>query len=741
MVVEDGLYRACIASLALLSMPFESHLEPQQLWEWMKQWRRLPPAISSIYLLILYLGVRWMATRPAVHLPRLRTLWNVALSLFSAVALTRIAPPLFASLASGGLTATMCTSRGHDLFQGHSGLWIMLGALSKVVELADTAFLVLQRKDLTVLHVWHHASVLVMSWYQCLQLSGPVPLWAAMNMLIHAVMYFYFVLVEWELLSPLRLRRLAMTITFTQTVQMVIGLAAVALAMYRTANGADCRLNHFDALLCGSVYFSYLVLFVDFADRTYGLRARIASTRGQQMLDVEVLDETDKFQVACSRAPLLIGFMSTDEALRLYGLYKQVTCGDSAIRSAVHSNVQATTKFEQKLHAWSSCRGHSAAQCQDEYVQLIHAIESRAKVHKHPSQGLQQRTVRGGTCLWRVRISGVGHYLPRQVVTNADVEKIGHFEPGSTESRRIGVNRRHRAAPTESASSMAAIACLEALKAAGVDVSEVDCILNASGTSEQSIPDGGPLLQSALGLQESGIPAFSVQATCLSFLVALETAAGMLARQDGRYKTILIAAAEITSAGVDASDPHTAPLFGDGAAAAVVQRSSHEQCSCIHEAHMSTFSGGKSLIEIRAGGTQVPPYSRDHSLGNRTPNPEHTYDASHFQMDGEGTLHYLAPRMAKELETLAPGLSQALENIDWVIPHQASGLALDSLALFNWPSDRVLRTLHRCGNCVAASIPLTLYHGIAEGQVKRGDRLLLCGTSAGLSFGGMILTF
>jgi len=627
--------------------------------------------------------------------------------------------------------------------------------LSKVVELGDTIFLVLQKKELSLLHVWHHASVLVMSWHQCLQLSGPVPIWVAMNMAVHAAMYAYFIIVEWEILPAAVTWRLAVTITTCQILQMLIGLGTITLAVHLKAGGMACRLTGVDSLICSATYFSYLLLFLHFADRAYGLRARCRSLIGSQHHNERGHSQESQetpgrgpemqllsFDAACARAPLLIGFMSTEEALQLYGLYKQVTCGDAPLEeaSALESSSDMQCKSLRKLRAWYSHRCESEEECQEAYTRLVATIAARACssviTGSQPLAATREIPAReGDSPLWRTRILGLGHYLPSKLVTNAEVESRGGFKQGSLEQSRVGVRERHQADPRESASSMAAAACLEALEAAGIQASDVDCILNASGTAQQAIPDGGPLLQSALGLQDSGIPAFSIHATCLSFLAALETGSAMLDRPDGRYKTILIAASEITSAGVDPNDAHTAALFGDGAAAAVIQRSAHGEASCIHKARMSTFSSGRNLIEIRAGGTQVPPFPRDPAKCHQEPSAEHDYDAC------EATLRFLAPKMAKELDALQPGLSQGLDGIDWVIPHQASGLALDSLAMFNWPRHRVLRTLEHCGNCVAASIPMTLHYGVSSGKVRRGQRLLLCGTSAGVSFGGMILTY
>lgn len=233
---------------------------------------------------------------------------------------------------------------------------------------------------------------------------------------------------------------------------------------------------------------------------------------------------------------------------------------------------------------------------------------------------------------------------------------------------------------------------------------------------------------------DSGTPAFSVHATCVSFLTALDVASAFIeARQ---YNTVLIASAEATSAGVDPFDFHTAGLFGDAAAAVVVGRDARSR---IHARRVATYSSGKELAAVRGGGTTRPPYPRDPAADHRQRVGE--YADAHFQMDGKGLLGFSAPLLPREVEALWPGLSTGLAGFDWVVPHQASGASLDTLQTLGWPRERILRSLDTCGNCVAASIPLTLHRGITSGDIKRGDMVLLCGMAAGVTFAGIVLTY
>lgn len=325
-----------------------------------------------------------------------------------------------------------------------------------------------------------------------------------------------------------------------------------------------------------------------------------------------------------------------------------------------------------------------------------------------------------------IKIAGLGRYLPSRIVPNAEVEALCGLPAGWIE-QRTGVKERRWAA-AETHAHMAAAAAREAVANAGLSLADIDLIINASGTQEQSIPDGGPLLQAELGLAESGVPCFSVHATCLSFLMALDVAASLLAA--GRYRHILIASAEIASVGLNFAEPESASLLGDAAAAAVVTRTPPGEPSALHARHFETYSRGAHLAEVRGGG------SRHH------PNHPNTTPADNlFHMHGPQLLKLTHRYSQNFLEKLRPGLSRSLGEIDWVVPHQASMLGLRLMSHFGWPFERVLVTLDRLGNSVAASIPVTLYQAVQEGRIARGSQVLLVGTGAGLSLGGVIVTY
>jgi len=336
-----------------------------------------------------------------------------------------------------------------------------------------------------------------------------------------------------------------------------------------------------------------------------------------------------------------------------------------------------------------------------------------------------------------VRIAGLGAHLPERVVSSAEVEARCGL-PAGWAMRYNGVRERRWAAPGDTNSAYAATAVRSAVADAGLALADIDLLVFASGTPEQAIPDGAPLTLRALGLGGVGVAGFSVHATCLSFLAALDVVAGLIAA--GRYRTAVIVSAEIASIGINFDQPEGATLLGDGAAAAVVvpagggattAGAGTRGCtSRIEAARFEAYGDGAALTEVRGGGT------RRHST-----NPATVPADNLFHMEGSALLRLVRRHGPGFLERLRPGLSSGLGDIDVVIPHQASLAGLRLLGRFGWPEDRVVTTLERYGNCVAASLPLTLWEAVRTGRLVRGQRALLVGTGAGVSMGGMVVVY
>ncbi len=325
-----------------------------------------------------------------------------------------------------------------------------------------------------------------------------------------------------------------------------------------------------------------------------------------------------------------------------------------------------------------------------------------------------------------LKIAGLGRYLPSRVVRSAEIETLCGLPEGWVEHRN-GVRER-RWVTSETSSFMAAQAALEALGEAGLEPGELDLVINASGTAEQAIPDTGALIQRELGLGRSGIPAMSVHTTCLSFITALEVAAHFLS--SGRFGRILVASSDISSCGIDLKQPESASLVGDAAAAVVLTRPEAGELSGICNVHFRTYGDGAYLTSIMGGGSARHPHKPGHDPGDDL-----------FRMDGPAVLRMVRQFDEAFLEELYPGLSTSLADIDLVVPHQSSRVGLQLLQRYGWPEASIVRTLGELGNCVAASIPATLYDAVRCGRVNRGDKVLLVGTGAGLSLGGLVLVY
>jgi 3-oxoacyl-[acyl-carrier-protein] synthase-3 len=329
-----------------------------------------------------------------------------------------------------------------------------------------------------------------------------------------------------------------------------------------------------------------------------------------------------------------------------------------------------------------------------------------------------------------VRLAGIGRYLPARIVTNAELEERFALAPGWILAHN-GVHERRRAdvAAGETATWMAAAAAREALDEAGLAPSDLDLIVNASGTPEQAIPDGAPLVQRHLGLVRSGIPCFSVHATCLSFCAALDVVASLVAT--GRHRRVLVVSSDIGSASVVGIDAASETLWGDAAAAAVIVPSAPGETSAVHRARMHTWSEGAAFTEVRGGGTRLFP-------GRAGADP----DELRFIMRGPDVLR-LSLRMARPFfaDLLHDYATNGCDGIDVVVPHQPSLAGLDALAAMGVPRERTVVTLAELGNCVAASMPCSLYAAARTGVLRRGHRVLLFGTGAGLSMAGAVLTY
>ena len=311
----------------------------------------------------------------------------------------------------------------------------------------------------------------------------------------------------------------------------------------------------------------------------------------------------------------------------------------------------------------------------------------------------------------KVKINGVGLYLPPKIQTSADIAPlIGksvewiHEKSGVKERRISEID----------VDLMGAIAGKHAL-----NNKPPDLIVNASGVPKQTIPDTSTFYQKEMGYE--GIPSFSIHSTCLSFITALHTASSLI--HSKTYKRILIISADRGTRGRNFKEPESASLLGDGAAAVVIEPADETDKNELIYYNMRTWPSGSTLTEVRGGGTNKHPQD-----------PDTTSADNLFSMDGPAIYKIARKQVSRMiLETLkVTGLDP--KSIDWVVPHQASGKAIEayrSSGIFD--KEKVIEIVSEFGNCVAASLPMAFAIAVNQNRIKRGDLVLMIGTGAGLS--------
>jgi 3-oxoacyl-[acyl-carrier-protein] synthase-3 len=327
-----------------------------------------------------------------------------------------------------------------------------------------------------------------------------------------------------------------------------------------------------------------------------------------------------------------------------------------------------------------------------------------------------------------IRICGTGVAVPKQVLTSDEVDRRLGL-PVGTVFKRYGVRSRHRTVH-ESAAVLAARACEAALAQADLSWRDIDCLVAASATMDQALPYNAALILATLGAQANRIAAFDVGASCLSFLVALDTLSYLV--DNGRYRNVMIVSADIATFSLDWSTLGESAIFGDGAAAAVIRKSAEGEPSTIVASRMETYPEGADYCYIKAGGSRYHPRRLSGSID----------PLSLFHMDGPRLFRTVSRELPRFVSQLMSDAGLTLEQLRLVVPHQASRLALDHLAKrMHIEADRVVDIFADSGNQVAASLPSALHHGIASGRLERGDPIMLIGTGAGLTIGGMVMVY
>jgi 3-oxoacyl-[acyl-carrier-protein] synthase-3 len=323
----------------------------------------------------------------------------------------------------------------------------------------------------------------------------------------------------------------------------------------------------------------------------------------------------------------------------------------------------------------------------------------------------------------RVRIAGLGHYLPEKTLTNFDLERMVDTSDQWIRDR-TGIQERHIAAPHETSSVLGLRAARMALEDAGIDPASLDLVIAATTTPDGLFPSVASLIQDGIGATRAG--AFDVSAACVGFMSALAT--GMQFIATGAARRILIVGAEVLSRIVNWQDRSTCVLFGDAAGALVLEAAAF---------------GGPLGIVLRSDGSKKAALFADGPCGARDAhgNPP----APHLcmiNMDGPAIFKFAVQAMSSAVRDALAQASLTVDDIDLLVPHQANLRIIQGAAKqLGLPEDKAVVTVHKYGNTSSASIPVALSEAGKAGRLQEGALLALCAFGGGLAWGAMLLEY
>ena len=316
-------------------------------------------------------------------------------------------------------------------------------------------------------------------------------------------------------------------------------------------------------------------------------------------------------------------------------------------------------------------------------------------------------------------IVGCGSYLPARVMTNADLAEIVDTSDEWIVARS-GIRQRHIAADGETTGDLAEAAARDALKHAGLQPDDIDLIVLATATPDNTFPATATAVQSRLGIRHGA--AFDVQAVCSGFIYALATADNFL--KAGQFRRALVIGAETFSRILDWEDRTTCVLFGDGAGAIVLEAMEGEGTSAdrgILTSHLHADGCHHDLLYVDGG-------------------PSSTQSVGHLRMSGKEVFRHAVVNLSAVINEALEATGLQADDIDWVIPHQANKRILDGTAKkLKLDPSKVVVTVDRHGNTSAASVPLALTEAVRDGRIQRGQLLLLEALGGGFTWGSALV--
>ncbi len=323
------------------------------------------------------------------------------------------------------------------------------------------------------------------------------------------------------------------------------------------------------------------------------------------------------------------------------------------------------------------------------------------------------------TAVRRAVLAGIGGYLPETVVSNDDLARTVETSDAWIRAR-TGIGQRYIAQPHETCAFMATAAARAALADAGVDGASVGAVIVATATPDQAFPAVAVRVQAALGC---GGFAFDVSAACSGFIYALSVADAMLrARQVG---SVLVIGSEVYSRILNWQDRGTCVLFGDGAGAVLLVADEAGAASAEQRGVLSTH--------LHADGALGDILYVDGAVGR-------SERSGHLVMNGREVFRHAVALLAASVEEALAANGLGVEAIDWLVPHQANARIIDAVGKrLGLPAERVILTVGLHANTSAASVPLALAHGVADGRIRRGQLLVLEALGGGLTWGSAVV--
>ena len=321
----------------------------------------------------------------------------------------------------------------------------------------------------------------------------------------------------------------------------------------------------------------------------------------------------------------------------------------------------------------------------------------------------------------RSAVAGVGSALPKRIMTNADMAKIVDTSDEWI-VERTGIRARHIAGEGETTRSLAVEAARKALDNANLSADQIDLIIVATSTPDNTFPATATLVQADLGMTKG--MAFDVQAVCSGFIYAMTTADAMI--RAGQAKTVLVIGAETFSRILDWTDRGTCVLFGDGAGA------------CI----LTAVEGNGTVADQGILASKLHSDGRYHNKLYVDGGPSTTKTVGLLRMEGREVFKHAVTNLASVVGEVTALAGISASEIDWLVPHQANRRILEGTAKkLGIPEARVVITVDKHGNTSAASIPLAFDEAVRDGRIKRGQLVLMEAMGGGFTWGAVLLRY